>query len=197
MGRGDHPETFLLKALCCHRSPSWLKVMGGWWWWVVACEIIMSSPGTLFPFPIPVPVAWQYTFCNVGSVENVVPRTRCETIRWCQKIASSTFPDEPQLWGWNYHGKMNIHQIQRFKFKSYDFLVDEGRVTGQGTQHDLLKVPGRRLRGAGHLCWPENRQDSGQRRLQEAGSSRWFLIKLITAHHFHTFVVFSLFLSSK
>ena len=47
--------------------------------------------------------------------------------------------------------KINI-LYQRFKLKSYDFLVDEGRVTGQGTQHDLLKVPGRRLRSAGHLC---------------------------------------------
>ena len=27
----------------------------GWWWWSVACEIILSSPGTLFPFPIPSP----------------------------------------------------------------------------------------------------------------------------------------------
>ena len=31
MGRGDHPETFLLKALCCHIPPSWLKVGGGVW----------------------------------------------------------------------------------------------------------------------------------------------------------------------
>ena len=29
MGQGDHPETFLLKALCSQESPSWLKVMGG------------------------------------------------------------------------------------------------------------------------------------------------------------------------
>ena len=35
MGLGDHPETFLLKALCCQSPPSWLKVMGGWWWVVV------------------------------------------------------------------------------------------------------------------------------------------------------------------
>ena len=58
--------------------------MGGWWWVVVACEIILSSPGTgcrgtlYFPFPFshfhfpipishpqspgpgPVPVAWQF-----------------------------------------------------------------------------------------------------------------------------------------
>ena len=33
MGLGDHPETFLLKALCCQITPSWLKVMGGGWWW--------------------------------------------------------------------------------------------------------------------------------------------------------------------
>ena len=30
MGLGDHPETFLLKALCCQSAPSWLKVIGGW-----------------------------------------------------------------------------------------------------------------------------------------------------------------------
>ncbi len=33
MGLGDHPETFLPKALFCKSTPSWLKVMGGWWWW--------------------------------------------------------------------------------------------------------------------------------------------------------------------
>ena len=34
MGFGDHPKTFLLKALCCQPPPSALKVMGGggWWW---------------------------------------------------------------------------------------------------------------------------------------------------------------------
>ena len=26
MGRGDHPKTFLLKALCCQITPSWLKL---------------------------------------------------------------------------------------------------------------------------------------------------------------------------
>ena len=44
MGLGDHPKTFLLKALCCKSAPSWLKVVGGWWW--VANEILLSSPGT-------------------------------------------------------------------------------------------------------------------------------------------------------
>ena len=28
MGKGDHPNTFLLKALCCQSAPSWLKVRG-------------------------------------------------------------------------------------------------------------------------------------------------------------------------
>ena len=31
MGLGDHPETFLLKALCCQSAPSSPKVVG---WWV-------------------------------------------------------------------------------------------------------------------------------------------------------------------
>ena len=29
MGLGDHPKTFLLKALCCQCPPSWVKVVGG------------------------------------------------------------------------------------------------------------------------------------------------------------------------
>ena len=35
MGLGDHPKTFLLKALCCQSTPSPLKVrgwVGGGWW---------------------------------------------------------------------------------------------------------------------------------------------------------------------
>ena len=43
LGRGDHPETFLLKALFCQSTPSWLKVLGGGW---VAPGILLSSPGT-------------------------------------------------------------------------------------------------------------------------------------------------------
>ena len=49
MGLGDHPETFLLKALCCQPPPSALKVGGGWV--VVACEILLSALG-LFRFSI-------------------------------------------------------------------------------------------------------------------------------------------------
>ena len=43
-GSRDHSETFLLLALFYQSTPSWIKVMGGWWW--VACEILLSSPGT-------------------------------------------------------------------------------------------------------------------------------------------------------
>ena len=65
MGLGDHPKTYLLKALCCESTPSWLKVVG---WssrvcWceqsgmLVASEIILSSPGTggtpYSHFPLP------------------------------------------------------------------------------------------------------------------------------------------------
>ena len=42
MGLGDHPETFLLKALCSQGSPSWVKVIGGW---VVAPGILLSALG--------------------------------------------------------------------------------------------------------------------------------------------------------
>ena len=35
MGLGDHPETYLLKALFCQRSPSWLKVV------VVVVEVVL------------------------------------------------------------------------------------------------------------------------------------------------------------
>ena len=45
MGLGDHPKTFLLKALCCQATPSWLKVGGWWWWWMVAHEILLSALG--------------------------------------------------------------------------------------------------------------------------------------------------------
>ena len=44
MGLGDHPETFLQKALCCQTAPSWLKVRGGGWW-EVAHEILLSALG--------------------------------------------------------------------------------------------------------------------------------------------------------
>ncbi len=66
MGKGDHTKTYLLKALYCQSTASWLKVVGGWWV-VVACEIILSSPGTggtlyfpfshfpIFPFLFPIP----------------------------------------------------------------------------------------------------------------------------------------------
>ena len=43
MGLGDHPKTFLLKALFRQSTPSWLKVMGGGGW--VACEILLSALG--------------------------------------------------------------------------------------------------------------------------------------------------------
>ena len=38
VGRGDHPKTFLLKALFCQSTPSWLKVRGGWSSRVCWCE---------------------------------------------------------------------------------------------------------------------------------------------------------------
>ena len=40
MGLGEHPETYLLKALCCQTSPSWLKVMGGWWPRALYCHLL-------------------------------------------------------------------------------------------------------------------------------------------------------------
>ena len=66
MDRGDHPKTFLLKALSCQGSPSWLKVRG----WVVGwvggggpCDYTVISwdrvyflfPISISPFPIPHP----------------------------------------------------------------------------------------------------------------------------------------------
>ncbi len=65
MGRGDHPETFLLKALCCQITASWLKVRGGgggWWPRALYCHLlglgigvlsISLFPISIFPFPIP------------------------------------------------------------------------------------------------------------------------------------------------
>ena len=46
------------KVLVCQSTPSLLKVRWWWCWWWVACEIILSSPGTggrgtlYFPFPV-------------------------------------------------------------------------------------------------------------------------------------------------
>ena len=66
MGKEDHPETFLQKALFCQSTPSWLKVRG----WVVGGGgggpgHFTVSTGTVsildsrfpVPFPVPVPVA--------------------------------------------------------------------------------------------------------------------------------------------
>ena len=60
MGRGDHPETYLLKALCCQSAPSWLKVrwwVGGGWPWGLYCHLLELGVGVLSishsHFPIP------------------------------------------------------------------------------------------------------------------------------------------------
>jgi len=76
MGEGDHPETYLLKAVFCQSTPSWLKVRG---WWVVAHEIILSSPGTggrgtlyfhsHFPFPSPIPIPIPIPILNPSPVK--------------------------------------------------------------------------------------------------------------------------------
>ena len=58
MGLGDHPKTFLLKALCCRATPSWLKVVG---WVVGGPGHFTVSTGTVsildsrFPVPSPSP----------------------------------------------------------------------------------------------------------------------------------------------
>ena len=76
MGLGDHPETFLLKALCCQIAPSWVKVMG----WVVAPDILLSSPGTggilysqLYS-QVPVPVALQFEHLPFDIADHVQVR---------------------------------------------------------------------------------------------------------------------------
>ena len=45
IGLGDHPKTFLLKALCCQSAPSSLLKVRGGGWLVVACEILLSALG--------------------------------------------------------------------------------------------------------------------------------------------------------
>ena len=46
MGKGDHPKTYLLKALCCQGPSSWLKVRGWmaqpaiWWPPGLYCHIL-------------------------------------------------------------------------------------------------------------------------------------------------------------
>ena len=87
MGQGDHPKTFLLKALCWQVTPSWLKVMGGneqaaMWWvsrqlcgggWPVRfyCQHWDNSLISIFfSIPrsqVPVPVAWQQSQMRSSS----------------------------------------------------------------------------------------------------------------------------------
>ena len=69
MGLGDHPKTYLLKALCCESTPSWLKVVWWWWWWwprALYCHLLglgigelsifhSHFPISIFPFPFPIP----------------------------------------------------------------------------------------------------------------------------------------------
>ena len=70
------------RSACCQGTPSWLKV--GWWWWVVACEIILSSPGTggtfyfpfpfsHFPFPIPIPNSQFPIPIPISSPQSPIP----------------------------------------------------------------------------------------------------------------------------
>ena len=46
--------SYLLKALCCQSTPSWLKVLGWWKWWPMRlyCHLLGLVP---FPFPFPRP----------------------------------------------------------------------------------------------------------------------------------------------
>ena len=54
----SHPYPHLQSKSGNEQFELWGEQSGIWW---VACEIIMSSPGTGFPSPspVPVPVAWQ------------------------------------------------------------------------------------------------------------------------------------------
>ena len=61
----------------------------------------------------------------------------------------------------------------------YELSVDSRCARGQGTQHDLLQVPRRRLRGAGDLCGSLKWQDSSKCRFQEEGGSGWLLKRLL------------------
>ena len=72
VGRGDHPETFLQKALFSHRAPSWLKVRG--WWVVVAPGIILSSPGTgVVSIPISKAQSQSQSLDNLGMSTSYPP----------------------------------------------------------------------------------------------------------------------------
>ena len=55
MGLGDHPKTFLLKALCCQAAPSWLKVGG----WVLGYSLFPIFPIPHSPFPNPSPSRYK------------------------------------------------------------------------------------------------------------------------------------------
>ena len=123
MGLGDHPETFLLKALCCQRPPSWLKVM---WWWVggggPGHYTVISWAGNrgtfYFPFSIfhflfsipgpgPVPVAWQkelrlwliwiidnyWIDCRVIMSTSLISPDKTQQIRASKRVAQCSCPD--------------------------------------------------------------------------------------------------------
>ena len=80
MVRGDHPETFLLKALFCQSVASQLKVVGWWWVVVVAHEIILSSPGFPSPSPSPVPVSRLTKILKLSIYQtNSVPEVSCKS----------------------------------------------------------------------------------------------------------------------
>ena len=75
MGQGDHPKTFLLKALCCQAAPSWLKV--GWWsvgGWPQAFYCHLLGLGySLFPISqVPVPSPKSQSQLPVPIFSNLI-----------------------------------------------------------------------------------------------------------------------------
>ena len=69
MGQGDHTETFLLKALCCQSTPSWLKVMGwvvGGWPRALYCQH-WDCFDSRFSIPSPIPSPSPSRLTKKGS----------------------------------------------------------------------------------------------------------------------------------
>ena len=83
MGIGDHPKTFLVRALFCQSTPSWLKDMGGnvqaaMWWWPVRLYCQLLGLGVPIPIPIPSPSPSRLTivynlieYAPVPSVQRI------------------------------------------------------------------------------------------------------------------------------
>ena len=134
MGKGDHPKTFLLKALCCQSAPSWVRVVG-WWWWV-AHEIILSSPGSgvtfqfLFPIPNPSPMSQSldntditcYILNTLNRITKLLWKTYFSSESYCLEVVSHGYcswrPSRRTLRWWRSRWGRGFTSLLDFRIES-------------------------------------------------------------------------------